>query len=123
VIGLNVRVLGTKVLSNVLKSTAATTDQKAQRKVSYWAHVLEAKIKSRAPVVTGDYRRSWNTQMRGMSAIVGTNKPQARRLEYGFVGTDSLDRRYNQAPQPHVRPSIDEVRDPYLRDMATVVRR
>jgi hypothetical protein len=123
VIGLDVRVLGEKIMANALRQTALTTDEKVARKVAYWAHVLEARIKSRAPVRTGDYRRSWTTELRGKTAVVGTNKPQGRRLEFGFVGADSLGRHYNQAPQPHVRPSIDEVKDPYLRDLATVVRK
>lgn len=32
--------------------------------------------------------------------------PYARRLELGFVGTDSLGRRYNQAPRPYLRPGL-----------------
>lgn len=118
----NVRVVGDKVLSAALEATARTTEEKAQRKVTYWGHMLEAAIKSRAPVRTGDYRRSWHMRVHGMRATVGTNKPQGRRLEYGFVGTDSLGRTYNQAPRPHVRPAVDMVRGPFLRDMAKVMR-
>ena len=40
-------------------------------------------------------------------AYVGTDQPQARRLEKGFVGRDSLGRLYNQAPQPRWRPAFD----------------
>jgi hypothetical protein len=59
---------------------------------------------------TGDYRRSWTIEWRGMaSASVGTNKPQGRRLENGFVGADSLGRVYNQPPFPHVEPSVSIV--------------
>jgi len=35
---------------------------------------------------------------------VGSNSHYARRLELGFVGTDSLGRNYNQLPRPHFRP-------------------
>lgn len=31
--------------------------------------------------------------------------PYARRLELGFVGTDSKGRRYNQAPRPYLVPA------------------
>lgn len=68
--------------------------------------------------ITGDYRRSWGiaTGPRG-STIVGTNKPQARRLEWGFTGTDSLGRRYRQPPFPHVGPAVKKYEDSYMRAM------
>lgn len=37
---------------------------------------------------------------------VGTNVIYARRLELGFVGTDSLGRNYDQAPRPFLRPGL-----------------
>jgi hypothetical protein len=57
---------------------------------------------------TGDYRRSWNIRynLAHQSGDVGTNKPQGRRLEWGFIGADSLGRHYNQPPFPHVAPSV-----------------
>lgn len=62
---------------------------------------------------TGDYRRSVarETTTRGShtEVVVGSEAPQARRLEFGFVGTDSLGRRYNQPPYPHWRTAMDEI--------------
>lgn len=61
----------------------------------------------RAP--TGDYRRTINRRVVSLRGIatgtVGTNAPQARRLEYGFVGTDRLGRVYDQPPYPHFGPA------------------
>lgn len=37
---------------------------------------------------------------------VGTNVPYQPRLELGFHGTDSLGRRYAQAPRPAFRPAL-----------------
>jgi hypothetical protein len=37
---------------------------------------------------------------------VGTNVEYARRLELGFVGTDSAGRNINQAPRPFLRPAL-----------------
>lgn len=58
---------------------------------------------------TGDYRRSisqTNTVDRGVAvALIHTNRPQAARLEYGFVGRDVLGRNYNQPPYPHWAPA------------------
>lgn len=62
-------------------------------------------------VRTGHYRRSWTTQHAGGGgtavAVVGTNAPQARRLEYGFQGADRIGRVYNDPPRPHVGPAFD----------------
>jgi hypothetical protein len=62
---------------------------------------------------TGDYRRSINrltTRFKDSSiGQVGTNKPQARRLEFGFVGEDSLGRSYDSPAYPHFGPALDEV--------------
>jgi hypothetical protein len=116
------KVLGDKAVAAMLAAAATGVDAKVGAKVTHWAHMLEAGIKSRAPVRTGDYRRSWSTTRDGpLSATVGTNKPQARRLEYGFVGADSLGRHYNQAPQPHVRPAVAEIEGAFVKDVASVV--
>lgn len=66
-------------------------------------------------VATGDYRRSWALTTRPGEVFVFTNAPQAARLEYGFVGPDSLGRVYNQPPYPHVRPAVEQIR-PKLED-------
>lgn len=62
--------------------------------------------------VTGDYTRSWQHKHSGgggtSKSEVGTNAVQARRLEHGFHGADSLGRVYNQPPYPHARPAFDE---------------
>lgn len=74
--------------------------------------------------VTGDYRRSINRlttkYATGSIGRVGTNKPQARRLEFGFVGTDSLGRTYDQPPYPHFGPALDEVAPLYEAAVALV---
>jgi hypothetical protein len=75
--------------------------------------------------ITGDYRRSITLEM-GMvggmpSAIVGTVSPQARRLEYGFVGADSLGRHYNQPPFPHWEPPLAARLEALTADLADLV--
>lgn len=66
--------------------------------------------------ITGDYRRSWALELRGgtgargvATAVVGTNRPQARRLEYGFVGQDALGRHVRQPPYAHADPALDAI--------------
>jgi hypothetical protein len=62
---------------------------------------------------TGDYVRSWNLAMSGNASVsvatAGTAKPQARRLEFGFVGEDSRGRHYADPPRPHAGPALDVI--------------
>lgn len=67
-------------------------------------------------VVSGTMRRSHQvTAARlvgpGMwSASVGPTVIYARRFELGFVGTDSLGRRYDQRGRPYFKPAVNESR-------------
>lgn len=66
-------------------------------------------------VATGNYRRSIQLtptrEGENPVAYIHTNSAQARRLEYGFRGTDSLGRRYNQPAYPHFQPAADKAED------------
>ncbi|MCX4749233.1 hypothetical protein OG455_27635 [Kitasatospora sp. NBC_01287] len=107
------------VLAGRLEAQAGTLLPAATAVVTHHAMLLETAIKAAASgrpgpnAPTGDYRRSWTTEVRvtaaGVEAVVGTNKPQAARLEYGFSGADSLGRIYHQPPLPHVGPSVDRL--------------
>ncbi len=66
-------------------------------------------------VVTGTLRRSIRSTPiakfgGGYMTSVGPNTEYGRRVELGFVGTDSLGRRYNQPPYPYFGPAVTEVR-------------
>lgn len=74
-------------------------------------------------VQTGAYRDSWYVVADGNQRIVTTDAPQARRLELGFSGVDSLGRVYDQPPFPHVRPAADAIETTYVRDMIVVANR
>lgn len=71
---------------------------------------------------TGDYVRSWNLRTDitagTVTATVGTDRPQGRRLEYGFVGPDALGRVYHQPPYPHAGPALDEIAPLYAAAIA-----
>ncbi|WP_367046149.1 hypothetical protein [Streptomyces sp. Je 1-332] len=62
-------------------------------------------------VVTGKYRASWQSEVHRAGPVivgaVGTDAPQGRRLEFGFVGVDSLGRHYNQPPFPHLGLAVN----------------
>lgn len=76
-------------------------------------------------VITGDYRRSIESKMTWEEGnpvgIVGTNKPQGRRLEFGFVGTDSLGRYVQSPPFPHFRPALQTIGEPFQKALADAV--
>ena len=78
-------------------------------------------------VITGDYVGAWEVhkepQRDGTSRSVGTNRAQARRLEYGFTGTDSIGRHYDQPPYPHHGPAVDAIEPQFHAAMAEVARK
>lgn len=63
---------------------------------------------------SNNYRGSWKSVPsplpNGGMTTLGTDKPQGRRLEFGFFDmTDSLGRHYFQPPFPHVGPAIPAI--------------
>lgn len=76
-------------------------------------------------VITGDYNRSivgdWSRGGDIVAAIIGSNAPQALRLEFGFHGPDALGRFYNQPPFPHFGPSVPEIGDLGVREVTAAV--
>jgi hypothetical protein len=94
-----------------LENLGEEAGRRAYTLVVQFTALLETRVKAAASgrpgprARTGDYRRSINSRVRLQAGVaigtVGTNAPQARRLEYGFVGADRLGRVYNQPPYPH----------------------
>ncbi|MEU9615850.1 HK97 gp10 family phage protein [Streptomyces sp. NPDC048209] len=103
-------------LADRLDRAATRIGPAVQRAVRHTGELGRARIRGNASgrpgpnVITGAYRNSWETNTRrlpyGAMCTIGTNAPQGRRLEFGFVGPDSLGRVYNQPPFPHVGPAI-----------------
>lgn len=89
-------------------------------------HAAEPRYAARGPgtggprIITGDYNRSITLRVGILWADVGTDKPQGRRLELGFVGVDALGRVYDQPPYPHFSPGLDEVREPFIAAIAAI---
>ena len=87
------------------------------------AAIFEAHAKENAPVLSGRLRDGIHTeivvdtdaqQQLMVTPVVpasnayGFDPPYARRIEKGFIGTDSLGRHYHQAPEPYMEPAYDE---------------
>lgn len=73
-------------------------------------------------ITGGTYRRSIHPEvLDAITAVVGSNLPYGKRLEYGFVGADSLGRVYNQPAQPHFRPTMDKNEGKYKQIYAEAI--
>lgn len=104
--------------------TAARQGLKAG--VSEAAGLFEAEAKDLVPVLTGNLRDHIHTEtvtdtdevqtlavtpVEAAANPYGFDPPYARRIELGFVGTDSLGRHYHQAAQPYMAPAFENKRD------------
>lgn len=73
-------------------------------------------------LLTGHYNRSISRlttrSASGSRTQVGTNAPQALRLEVGFQGVDAAGRTVDQRAYPHFGPGFDEVA-PVFQELVT----
>ena len=83
-------------------------EQAKKKALTEAALIVEGQAVSLAPVDTGNLKNSITHQVKGEEARVGSNIVYAARLEFGFMGTDSMGRRYNQPAQPYLRPALDK---------------
>ena len=61
-----------------------------------------------SPIDKGTYTRAWAVERHGAyERLVYNPRPQARRLELGFQGADSLGRVYDQRGRPHLGPAME----------------
>jgi hypothetical protein len=103
---------------------------RATSKTRHFAMLLETRVKANASgrpgpnAPTGDYRRSWTSDVAHVGGdivgTVGTNRPQARRLEFGFVGEDRLGRVFNQRPYPHLGPAVSLIGPQYAEGLESL---
>lgn len=131
---IGVGISGSATVTAGFIKASAETEVATRAIVRKYGALLQTRIKAKASgrpgpnAPTGDYRRSWGTRYFGLPggvivAQVGTNEPQGRRLEMGFVGADSLGRVYNQAPLPHVGPAVQEIEPEFVKAMEEMVDR
>lgn len=101
--------------------TRAVTKVRPEKTTKHFGQMLLARTRAKASgrpgpnVITGQYRNSIRVRYEtdpatgASTATVYSDAPQARRLEFGFKGTDSIGRSFNQPPRPHFGPAFDEV--------------
>ncbi|MFG2227660.1 HK97 gp10 family phage protein [Streptomyces sp. NPDC048644] len=115
-------------LAGALARTGPAVRARTRAITRHHAMLLRVRIQRNASgrpgpnVITGRYRASWEVRMRTgggqVTAEVVSDAPQARRLEYGFVGVDALGRHYRQPPYPHVEPAVRQTQPAYLQALA-----
>jgi hypothetical protein len=118
-------------IAAALEGRAARVLPQALALVRHYAMLLETQVKANASgrpgpnVITGDYRRSWTHEVHVsggvVSGTVGTNKPQGRRLEYGYIGPDSLGRIFDQPPYPHLGPAVHALEPLFVEALGRVI--
>ena len=118
-------------LADRLEHAATRIGPAIARGVEHTGTLGQARIRGNASgrpgpnVITGAYRASWRTETRrlpyGALCTLGTDAPQGRRLEFGFVGTDSLGRHYAQPPFAHVQPALPYIEGILMAQMRLAV--
>ena len=121
-------------LARRLEGAANQIGDVVERRMKSVGNIGVAQIKANAsgrpgPMVRNseepNYRDSWKAITSGIpygaECVIGTTKPQGKRLEFGFVGPDSLGRVYNQPPFPHVQPALGPIEDALHEQMRAAV--
>ena len=104
--------------AKLAKMDAALSEQAVVRALTAGALLIENDAKTKAPYRTGTLRRSIHTERgEGMEVIIGTDVEYAARLEFGFMGADSLGRQYHQPARPYLRPAFDENKDAAIEEV------
>lgn len=110
---------GMKELKGAFTELGQRMQANAMTAVTLGANAYKNDVQAGAPYKTGTLRRSIHVEppeQKGgqVIALVGTDLPYARRLEYGFADTDSRGRTFNQPARPYFRPPLDQNKDKYI---------
>lgn len=101
----------------IVAEAAAVVEAEAKRNFSGSHKRGAPHVGGRKPnTVTGTLRRSIgheaivNDGIGGAATVLGPRTIYGRRVELGFVGTDSLGRHYDQPPFPYFTPAVRATR-------------
>jgi hypothetical protein len=110
-------------LADALRRVGEKAPERAGEVVDDVAERVRARAARNSPLDTGTYTKAWAVEIVGEhERLVFNPRPQARRLELGFVGADSLGRVYDQRGRPHLGPAMENPGVDRLRDgMARMV--
>ncbi|MFA4972894.1 MAG: HK97-gp10 family putative phage morphogenesis protein [bacterium] len=104
---------GADGLSKKFQKIVDSANTKMEAAVTVGAMKVMNSAKRKAPYKTGNLRSSIHIESESSGkdeavVRVGTDVEYARRMEFGFRGTDSRGRKYNQGPHAYLRPALDE---------------
>ena len=115
------QILGLTEFGAALTRVSSELDAASKRAIARGAAEVEKAAKENASgapgpeVVTGTARRgvrhtpAHRVGLVGWQSEVGPTVIYSRRLDLGFIGTDSLGRVYNQQPRPFFTPAWDSM--------------
>lgn len=112
------------MIDNALKAAALLAMNAAKQKAPYITSNLKRSIHIggdeglEQPTTGTDIGRPRERHV----VAVGTNVPYARRVEFGFAGTDKLGRTYHQPAKPYLRPALDENVGAMKREFAAALK-
>jgi len=109
--GASVELVGMEALNRRLAKIADAWEDAADQGTREVTEYVFELSQGRVAVVSGKLKASGSVirLAKHQYAVVYT-APHARRVEYGFHGTDSLGRKYNQAGSGFLRSSYEEGR-------------
>lgn len=109
---LNVQMRGLDALSLRVQYMVKPVRAALKDGVDEAAFMFESEAKQNSPVLSGANRESITTEVvtdepEKQIRSIAPHMPYSHRLEYGFVGPDSLGRVYHQPAQPYMRPAYE----------------
>ncbi len=114
---MEIKISGTGALFDKLNKMIVNVGDNLKQIVTDGCIQIEAQAKENCPVDTG-YLRSHIThevkidrEINEVTGKVGTNTEYARRIEFGFNGSDKLGRKYNQKARPYLLPAYDKFKN------------
>ena len=105
-IGMSVKFIGVQAVMNLMKKKMVEIDKRLTKDLLACTIKVEGDSKKKCPVLTGRLRSSITHEVKDRVGKVGTNVKYAKRIEFGFQGTDSKGRTYNQSPQSYLYSAL-----------------
>lgn len=117
----------TRGVAATLRRGSNAVDTETIKVLRMYGAALRNRVRKHAPRDTGGYasRIRWRSQGGAGDYYVVVSSPDvySYRLEYGFVGVDSLGRNVNQAPRPHFRPAVSEIKPFFIASLRVAAKK
>ena len=140
---MSMRITGDKKFMDELRKRRGRAREAARIGVNSGAHIIVNAAKEKAPVRTGNLKRSIHVEPSGKAKVegdkiysdVGTDEIYAAAQEYGRdpymidspvlmdVGWRHIKMHPGLTAQPYMRPAMDENKDEYNKEVATTIRK